>query len=111
MYNCACMRLLYLYNRNNAISVVSGLDDSDRSGRPRITSVETDNKIEMMAEEKKFTVPKQIKSELQLDCSSRTIRRRLDEVGLYGRVSRTEYVFDERDIQRRLSFAQGYAKW
>jgi hypothetical protein len=64
-----------------------------------------------MAREEKFTVPKKIKNELQLECSARTVRRRMDEVGLYGRISRTEYVLSERDIQRRLSFAQGYDNW
>ena len=85
--------------------------DGDRNGRPRCTDDDIDQSIESLAEEKKFTVPKQIKNELQLECSARTIRRRLDEVGLHGRVSRTEYVFDERDIQRRLSFAEGYTNW
>jgi transposase len=85
--------------------------DADRSGRPRCTDEDTDIAIEACAEEKKRTVPKVIKKELQLECSARTIRRRLDEVGLFGRVGRTEYVYDERDIQRRLSFAEGYANW
>jgi len=87
------------------------LEDGERSGRPRCTTDETDAAIEEFADEKKRTVPKDIRKELQLDCSARTIRRRLDEVGLYGRVGRTEYVFDERDLQRRLSFAEGYANW
>jgi len=87
------------------------LDDGDRSGRPRCTDEDTDEAIEVMATEKKFTVPKDIKKELQLECSARTVRRRLDEVGLYGRVARAEYAFDERDIQRRLSFAEGYGDW
>ena len=87
------------------------LEDSERSGRPRCTDEETDVAIEECAEEKKRTVPKDIKKELQLGCSARTIRRRLDEVGLFGRVGATEYVYDARDIQRRLSFAEGYANW
>lgn len=87
------------------------LEEGERSGRPRCTDAETDEKIDALGEEKKFTVPKLIKNELQLDCSARTVRRRLDEVGLFGRVARAEYVFDDRDIQRRLSFAQGYVQW
>jgi transposase len=87
------------------------LEDAERSGRPRCTTDATDDAIEAFAEEKKRTVPKEIKKELQLDCSARTIRRRLEEVGLHGRVGRTEYAYDERDIQRRLSFAEGYADW
>jgi transposase len=87
------------------------LDDGERSGRPRCTDEETDDAIEAIADEKKFTVPKQIKNELQLECSARTVRRRLDEAGLLGRVSRKEYAFHDRDIQRRLAFAEGYEKW
>jgi transposase len=87
------------------------LEDKERSGRPRCTDEETDVAIEEYADEKKFTVPKEVKKELQLECSARTIRRRLDEVNLFGRVAETEYVFDERDIQRRLSFAEGYSRW
>ena len=87
------------------------LEDSERSGRPRCTDDDNDEKVEEMAEKKKFTVPKAIRSQLELDCSARTVRRRLDEVGLFGRVARSEYVLTERDIQRRLSFAQGYANW
>jgi hypothetical protein len=64
--------------------------------------------MESYAEEKKFTTPKVIKNELELECSARTIRRRLDEVNLHGRVAQSEYVLDEHDIQRRLSFAEGY---
>ena len=60
------------------------MEDSERSGRPRCTDEETDVAIEEFADEKKRTVPKQVKKELQLDCSARTIRRRLDEVGMYG---------------------------
>jgi transposase len=85
--------------------------DAERSGRPRCTDDDTDIAIEEYAEVKKRTVPKEIKKELQLDCSARSIRRRLDEVGLFGRVGRTEYIYDDRDIQRRLSFAEGYSNW
>lgn len=61
------------------------LEDADRSGRPRCTDDDTDIAIEEWADEKKRTVPKEIKKELQLGCAARTVRRRLDEVGLYGR--------------------------
>lgn len=87
------------------------LDDAERSGRPRSTSERTDVRIEEFAEERKFTTPKEIKNELELDVSARTIRRRLDEVGLFGRVARHEHDFTELDLKRRLAFAEGYAHW
>lgn len=87
------------------------LEDNERSGRPRCTNDKTDRRIEEYADEKKFTVPREIKNELQLECSTRTIRRRLDEVNLFGRIAQNEYLYDENDIKRRLSFAEGYSNW
>jgi transposase len=87
------------------------LADAERSGRPRITTESTDRRIEEFAEEKKFTTPREIQNELELDVSARTIRRRLDEVGLYGRVARTEHDYTELDLRRRIAFAEGYKHW
>jgi hypothetical protein len=63
------------------------------------------------AQQEPKTTPKIIKRELQLDLSARTIRRRLDEAGLFGCVARAEYPYTDFDIQRRLSFARGYSNW
>jgi transposase len=82
--------------------------DAERSGRPRCTAEETDEKIEEMAEEKKFVVPKDIRRCLQLECCARTVRRRLDEVNLFGRVAREKDDYDERILKLRLSFARGF---
>jgi transposase len=87
------------------------LDDEEKSGRPRKTSDEDDQQIQLLAEQKRFITPKQIKSELGLDVTPRTVRNRLDEVDIHGRVARAEYPFDDRDIRRRLSFAEGYGGW
>lgn len=85
--------------------------DAPHSGRPRLTSSETDQQIEQLARKVKFTTPREVNAELKLDVSARTTRRRLDEVGLFGRVAETEYVLNEQTILKRLSFAQGYADW
>ena len=85
------------------------LNDKERSGRPRCTTDDDDQSMQDLAEEKKFTTPRRIKNELSFECSIDTVRRRLNEVSLYGRVSRKEYPFSELHIQRRLSFAEGYA--
>jgi transposase len=84
------------------------LNDKERSGRPRCTDDETDVVIEEYAEEKKFIVPKDIRRELQLECSARTVRRRLDEVNLFGRLARELDTFDDRILKLRLSFANGF---
>lgn len=87
------------------------VEKEERSGRTRCTEEEEEEKSIATAEEKLFITPKQIKNELSLPCSSRTIRRRLDEVDLHGRVAVSEFPFDDRHIQPRLSFANGYGNW
>jgi transposase len=84
------------------------LTDKERSGRPRCTSDETDRAMEAFAEEKKFVTPRDIRSEMQLSCSARTVRRRLDEVDLFGRVARKADSYDQRTLTLRLSFARGF---
>jgi len=87
------------------------LNDAERSGRPRCTDDDTDQRIADYAKEQKFVTPRQITAALHLPCSARTTRRRLDEVGLLGRVARSEFPFTPEHIRSRLSFAEGYAHW
>lgn len=87
------------------------LQDAERSGRPRCTDEETDQKMADWAEERKVITPKEIKAELGLQASPRTVRRRLDEAGLHGRVARSAPMWTPDHIRARLSFAEGYARW
>jgi transposase len=87
------------------------LDDAERSGRPRCTTDDTDQRIEDFADEKVTVTPKDIVRELELPVSARTARRRLDEVGLFGRVQQEEHAYTDENIRRRLSFAEGYSNW
>jgi hypothetical protein len=87
------------------------LEDEPRSGRPRVTSVETDALIAASAIETPITTPRIIRSELDIEASARTIRRRLDDVGLFGRVARMEYPFTAEHITKRLAFARDYGDW
>src|SRR5680860_142888 len=79
------------------------LADAARSGRPRCTDEDTDVAMEGFAEEKKFVTPRDIRRELQLHCSARTVRRRLDEVNLFGRVAREADSYDERTLTERIA--------
>jgi hypothetical protein len=91
--------------------IAQSLQDLSRSGRPHITDENTNINIAVTARVEKFVTPKKIKRNLDLDTSTRTVRRRLDDAGLYGRVSRKEYPFDPDHIRKRLSFANGYMNW
>jgi len=86
--------------------------DERRSGRPRCTDEATDVNIAVVAQvEPHQSTPKQIKRKLDVDASPRTVRRRLGEAGLYGRVEREEHALDANDLRRRLAFAHGYKHW
>jgi len=85
--------------------------DSPRSGRKRKTTAEQDAAVVAEAKETKFTTPRRIKRKLGLDVSSRTIDRRLIEVGLFGRVARHKRKFSDEEKRKRLSFAEGYKNW
>lgn len=87
------------------------LEDSERSGRPRCTTDETDQDIGVLSDEKPKLTPKGIISELRLPVSPHTISRRLDEIGLFGCVQETEHALTEFDLQRRLAFANQYKEW
>ena len=81
------------------------LNDADRSGRPRCTTDETDQTIGLLSDKQPTLTPKDIKRESQLPVSPHTISRRLDEIGLFGRVQESEHDLTEFDLQRRLAFA------
>ena len=61
-------------------------------GSKRKAEEATDSIVDL-AIERKFTTPREIIRELQLPLSHDTVRRRLDEAGLFGRVARKEYPF------------------
>jgi transposase len=85
--------------------------EEHRSGRKRKTDENTNINIALTAEVETFITPKMIKRQLDLPVSHHTVRRRLDEVGLFGRVSRKEFPFSPDHIRQRLSFANGYMNW
>lgn len=87
------------------------LEDKERLGRPRCTTDDIDINIQEFAEEKVTVTPKDIKRELELPVSSRTVRRRLDEVDLHGCVKQEEHAYTDDNMRRRIAFAEGYANW
>jgi transposase len=85
--------------------------ETHRTGRKRKTDENTDINIVVTASVEKFTEPKAVKRALDLDVSARTVRRRIDEAELFGRISRQEFPFTEEQIRKRSSFANGYSGW
>jgi len=85
--------------------------DEERSGRPRETTEEENQIIVFFSCVDHFFTPREILHELDLNVSSRTIDRRLQESGLFGRVAKRKRVFTEEEMKKRLSFAEGYKHW
>lgn len=86
-------------------------EDDYRCGRPHSLTKEQMESIVDLAIDKPKQTPRQFKHELDLDCSARTIRRVLDEAGLFGRITRTAPPLKEEHIKKRLAFAEGYGNW
>jgi transposase len=87
------------------------VEDAPREGRPRLTTEIDDDNIEMFAREIPLTTPRNIRRELGLNVSSRTVRRRLDERQLFGRVARVEYPFQQKHLDARIAFARDHLTW
>lgn len=54
------------------------------------------------------STPKQLKRKLSLDVSKRTIRRRLNDNNLHGRIESKEPPFTEKHLKQRIAYADGY---
>lgn len=92
----------------NHYSEHGNVDDAPRSGRKR-------KRVDGIKEEATAhpfsSTPRMLKAKLRLTVSKRTIRRRLNDDSLFGRVSRHFFVLTDAVIRKRLSFAHGYSCW
>jgi transposase len=83
-----------------------------RSGRPRSTDEAMDTAIAGYSHCEPFATPKRVRRKLNLsDISPRTIDRRLQEAGLFGRVARKKRHYSGAEVAARLRFAEGYKSW
>ena len=87
------------------------LEEHGGRGRKRKVDDMTPAIVQYAIDHPHESTPKEIKHELQLPVCARTVRRRLDKHGLYGRVARNEYPYSDEHIRSRLSFGNGYADW
>jgi transposase len=71
--------------------------DVHRSGRKRKLEEQEECRIGEAAYENPFITPKQIRQQLQLNgVCTRTVRRRLNDSGLYGRIAKKQPPFTDR---------------
>lgn len=89
--------------------------DRLRTGRPRISSAREDRELVRLSLKNRRLTSTQLKREWgessKVACSSRTVRRRLDDAGLYGRVARKKPLLTERHKAIRLKWAKDHKDW
>lgn len=87
-----------------------------RKPRPRKTTPREDSRMVLLAKKEPFKGSELIRSEIygaggSTGVSARTIRRRLCEANLYGRVSRKVPLLKKQNVKARLAFAKKYEHW
>jgi hypothetical protein len=80
-----------------------------RIGGPRCTGEALDTAIAFTSRVEPFTPPRGTKRKLDLDISSRTIARRLDEAGVHARLARHVFTLTAEHKRKRRAFANGYS--
>lgn len=84
-----------------------------RSGRPKATSLRTDNAIKLMARRSPRSSSVKIQSQLPLAdrISKQTIRRRLFNCGLKSRRPAKKPLLSKKNIRDRLVFCRKFKNW
>lgn len=89
--------------------------DRKRSGRPRKTVQRVDNKIYAMSKAERFKSASTIRAEINEDLDSpislTTVKRRLREKGMIGRVAVKKPLLRPVNKEKRLKFAQEHVGW
>jgi transposase len=87
------------------------LEDAYKSGRKRLlTEEQMDVILEHATANPKSSTPREIKATYDFGCSAKTIRRALDDMGLFGRIAREVPPLNATHIKKRISFAEGYSE-
>lgn len=90
------------------------VDDLPRSGRPRKTSPRDDRKLKRSSlnDRRKTAIGhmKDLKDE-GINLSESTVRRRLREHGLFGRVARKKPLLRAYNVKKRLAWAKSHKHW
>jgi len=94
-----------VYKENGTVDVKRG------GGRKRKTLATIDNEMVNVVLQNPFTTPREVKADLNVSVSHRTVRRRLNEAGVVGRKARKEFSYSPEHLRKRISFGSGYLNW
>lgn len=93
----------------------NSLESLPRSGRPRITTARIDTQIVRIADKSEapsaVNIAQQLADMKLANISHSTVKRRLNENGLHGKVLVRKPLLTKRHIQMRLEFCKMYKNW
>lgn len=105
----ACVQAIQFISKTDSVNNVS------RKRRPRKTTVREDRILHRISEADRHKTAEQVLNESDTEISSkisvRTVRRRLNEFNLMGRIARKKPLISERNRKLRLRFAKEHRYW
>lgn len=87
------------------------MGDAQRSGRPRLTTLEEDQWILAAVVVDPFLNAREIRDTLDLSCSVETVTVRLREAGFMNCVAAQKPHLTTRQKEERLNFARAFEQW
>lgn len=98
-------------SKNMVFNAIKPIKNKKKSGPKRKTSVQTDRHIVKLVKQDPFKSSNDVKEELNLNVTCRTVRRRLVESGLLGRSARKVPLLSLKNVRDRKTFAKNHADW
>lgn len=86
-------------------NAIRATDKAETRGRPRKTTATFDRKLLRTSKNNLFASSNQLRTELEASVCSRTIRNRLIQFKLFGRVARKVPFLSKMNIMKRMRFA------
>lgn len=93
-------------SKTKVFNAIHSKKSHETRGRKRKTSARFDQRLVRLSKNNPFMSSSSLKNELCASVTSRTIRNRLQEVGLMGRSPRRVPLLSKKNIQKRLEFAR-----
>lgn len=90
----------------NKFKETNTLEDLERSGRPRATTPREDRHLRLLSRREKFLTAEDLWKQTDLGVTSRTVRNRLNEAGLFSHPAAKRPITNKRIREQRMGFAK-----
>ena len=94
---------------------VGTVDEQPRPGRPRLTTEIQDTRITLMSKRSPFKTAARLQADFGnvtgVNLSLSTVKRRLADAGLHGRVARKKPMLSDKNKEKRVKFARKRQSW